>query len=386
MNLHDVSQAAIPLTYQRLGVVLAPDDSPYEAEGVLNPAVVRDRSGHLLLFPRMVAAGNVSRIGICRGGENNPIDITRLGVVFEPDEEYERRTAPGGYGCEDPRVTFIPRLDLFAMAYTAFGPHGPRIAIATSHDAYTWTRHGRIVFADDELNHVPNKDAAFFPEPVLSPSGVPSFALYHRPMLHESINGQAPISFILALPASKREVTCIGYIPVEQVLRGEAQALCSIAESTRVLEVGETWGRLKNGCGTPPLRTPAGWLSIFHGVDAREHRNAPSTLYYRAGLVIHDLERPDRVVYRSSDPFLAPETPAERYGVVDDVVFPTGLDELGGGSYHLYYGAGDARISLARLEIGGARLTTRRKRGSGSASPGSAGKCPGAPEPMGLSS
>ncbi len=126
-------------------------------------------------------------------------------VLLRPEADYERRTVAGGMGCEDPRVTFVPRLDAYVMAYTAFGPHGPRIALAISTDAYAWKRLGLVQFADEPLNHVPNKDAAFFPEPVLSPSGVLSFALYHRPMLRESFNGQAPIGLILSLLPEQRE-------------------------------------------------------------------------------------------------------------------------------------------------------------------------------------
>jgi predicted GH43/DUF377 family glycosyl hydrolase len=335
---------------RRLGIVLAPDGSPLEAEGVLNPAIARDRRGKLLMYPRMVAAGNVSRIGIARssGGRGAPA-FERPAVLLAPEAEYERRSEPGGFGCEDARVTFIPRLDLYVMAYTAFGPHGPRIAIAVSADAYSWMRLGLIEFGEESLNHVPNKDAAFFPEPVLSPSGVLSFALYHRPMLRASVNGQAPIALILSLPPEQREVTCLAYVPAAAVFR-DVKALRFVRESVPVLPVAETWGRLKNGAGTPPVKSSAGWLSFFHGVDVLTRADG-NTLYYRAGIVIHDLERPDRIVYRSEQPLLDPETPEERIGIVNDVVFPTGIDVLRDGCYDLYYGAADARIARARVDV-----------------------------------
>jgi beta-1,2-mannobiose phosphorylase / 1,2-beta-oligomannan phosphorylase len=341
---------AIGVAYQRLGLVLASTGSAVDIEGVLNPAVARDRDGKLLLYPRMVAAGNVSRIGLARAVETQArTTFEAAEVLLRPEADYERRAVPGGMGCEDPRVTFIPRLDAYVMAYTAFGPHGPRIALAISPDAYAWKRLGLVQFADEALNHVPNKDAAFFPEPVLSPAGVLSFALYHRPMLRESFNGQAPISLILSLPPDDREVTCIAYAPVADVLR-DVDELRTVRESVRVLPVGDTWGLLKNGAGTPPVKTSAGWLSFFHGVDALEHAGGAS-LYYRAGIVIHDLERPDRVVYRSPEPLLDPQTPDERVGIVNDVVFPTGIDVRGEGRYDVYYGAADARIACARVDV-----------------------------------
>ena len=52
---------------QRLGMVMEPEPgNPQEVEGVLNPAAVRGPDGELYLFPRLVAQGNYSRIGIAR--------------------------------------------------------------------------------------------------------------------------------------------------------------------------------------------------------------------------------------------------------------------------------------------------------------------------------
>ena len=347
------SDGALEVTYRRLGIVIAPSGSELDAEGMLNPAAVRDRKGNLLLYPRMVAAGNVSRIGLVRVTERKGArSFSPASVLLEPAAEYEQRSVPGGFGCEDPRVTFIPRLDAYVMAYTAFGPHGPRIALAISGDGYAWVRLGLVRFADDSLNHVPNKDAAFFPEPVLSPSGVLSFAMFHRPMLPQSVNGQAPIELIVSLPLDEREVTCIAYVPVSEVFR-DVKALRNLRESTTCLPIGETWGRLKNGAGTPPVRTSLGWLSFFHGVDALPGPSGAS-LYYRAGIAVHDIERPHLLIYRSPEPLFGPETPEERIGIVNDVVFPTGVDVRSPGHYDVYYGAADARIACARVVVGNA--------------------------------
>ena len=46
----------LQVAYHRLGLVLASTGSALDIEGVLNPAVTRDRDGKLLLYPRMVAA------------------------------------------------------------------------------------------------------------------------------------------------------------------------------------------------------------------------------------------------------------------------------------------------------------------------------------------
>lgn len=337
----------------RLGIVMEPDGSPLEIEGVLNPATTRDRHGKLLMYPRVVARGNTSRIGLARAIESNDgkVQFERLGFALEPKADYELRSVPGGYGCEDARVTYIPVLDKYVMSYTAFGPEGPRIALALSDDAYTWTRLGRMKFVGELMPVGDDKDAVFFPEPVMAPSGFKAFAFYHRPMLHIStLDGHAAIPTILEMDPEDRESIRIAYIPFEPVLRDPTNLLVA-TESVKVLLADGTWGRIKNGAGTPPVRTEKGWFSLFHGVDAIEHEGR-TALCYSAGIVLHDLEQPHRVLYRSPEPVLSPDTVEERIGIVNNVVFPTGIDCKQKDVFDIYYGAADAKIARARMAIG----------------------------------
>jgi predicted GH43/DUF377 family glycosyl hydrolase len=95
-------------------------------------------------------------------------------------------------------------------------------------------------------------------------------------------------------------------------------------------------------------------MSVFHGVDVIPDGPHKPFLRYSAGIVIHDLERPDHVLYRSPKPVLAPESRRERHGVVDNVVFPTGIDprtDLGERVYDVYYGMADSSIGAARMTI-----------------------------------
>src|SRR5271154_2916533 len=98
------------LKLRRLGMMMEPQArNAQEAEGVLNPGTVRGPDGELYLFPRLVAKGNYSRIGIARvqfDEKGDPKGVERLGIALEPEAEYELRPNGGG-GCEDPRVTFV---------------------------------------------------------------------------------------------------------------------------------------------------------------------------------------------------------------------------------------------------------------------------------------
>lgn len=70
---------------RRLAMLMEPEPgNPQEIEGVLNPAAARGPDGELYLFPRLVARGNYSRIGIARVRFNEPGDpagVERLGIA-----------------------------------------------------------------------------------------------------------------------------------------------------------------------------------------------------------------------------------------------------------------------------------------------------------------
>jgi predicted GH43/DUF377 family glycosyl hydrolase len=351
--------ASLDATVTRLGTALESSGDAREVEGILNPGAARARDGTLLLYPRVVAEGNISRIALVEAGgtPDQPV-YHRRGYALEPAEPYEFRAASGGYGCEDARVTFVPALDVYLMAYVAFGPNGPRVAVAFSDDGYVWERLGLVDFTSAPVPNGDDKDAAFFPEPVRSPKGVLSIAFYHRPMLHLSaVDGCAAVPIILERPPRERECTRIAYVPLAAVLE-DRRNLLRVAESELALEPGRTWGVVKNGAGTPPVRIAEGWLSVFHGVDVEAEQNGACTMRYGAGIVIHDPDRLDVIRYRSPEPILVPQTSHERHGTVNDVVFPTGIDRVSpdGRTFDIYYGMADSRVGRARIELGACTL------------------------------
>jgi beta-1,2-mannobiose phosphorylase / 1,2-beta-oligomannan phosphorylase len=327
-----------PYELERLGVVMEADPAdPREAWGVLNPACARGRDGELHLFPRIVADGNYSRIGRARVlfDREVPAGVERLGIALEPEEPWERN--PSTAGVEDPRITFIGELDLYLMTYTAYGPAGPRIALASSRDLGAWERLGPAAFASDDalgrdLELFANKDAVLFPERVPRPDGEPAFALLHRPMW--DLYGPPAIWVSFA---------------TEEGLVGGSCPLFS--EHRLVARPERAWEALKIGAGTPPLRTPEGWLLLYHGVSGRlvPGRDLQAEVRYAAGAMVIDADDVTRVIARSREPLLEPETEAEREGLVANVVFPTAIDDRGDGTADVYYGMADSRIGAARL-------------------------------------
>lgn len=339
-------------SFTRLGVVLRPSALFGERNDVLNPACARLRDGSLQLYPRMVAPGNISRIGSFRAHvrRDGTMELEQVGFALEPEAEYEIRSQAGGYGCEDPRVTFIESLDTYVMAYVAFGPRGPDIALAVSRDGLKWRRLGPVRFGGERASFA-DKDAAFFPEPVLSPSGVRSLAFYHRPTLRISLqHGRRAVTALQRLAPREREGIAIAYVPLAQVQKS-LKRLCSVTETHRLTLPVANWGAIKVGAGTPPVRVREGWLSVIHGVDLLEHASGAALLRYCAGIVVHDRTRLDRIVYRSSRPLLVPEVHGEVHGTVGHVVFPTAIDPRGPRSFDIYYGMADYEIGRGRLRL-----------------------------------
>lgn len=348
---------AFPFILTREGVIMAPDPArPDEVEGVLNPATAWTDGGELYLYPRLVGEGNYSRIGrakvVLEGGV--PVGVDRQGIVFEPERTWETGTGHGG--TEDPRITWIPSLGLHVMTYVAFGPQGPRPALAVSDDTVAWRRLGPIQFAyedslDTDLNLFPNKDVVFFPDVVPGPGGVPSYALLHRPMWDLSFTRPEEVVRLPAGTTDPRPSIWISYIPAAEV-EHDVSALAHPAGHRLVATSEQPWEHLKIGAGPAPLRVEEGWLLLYHGVDGAFTDGVFSPqqgLSYAAGGMILSAEDPSRVLLRSAEPLLVPETDDEVQGTVANVVFPTAIENIDGVDF-VFYGMADSRIGVARLE------------------------------------
>jgi len=345
-------QLSTVANFTRLGVTLKPNAETYERQGVLNPASARLRDGTLQLYPRMVMSGNISRIGSFRARESGDgaLELEQYGFALEPEAPYELRNEPGGYGCEDPRVTFVGILDRYLMAYIAFGPGGPEVALAISQDGLSWERLGLLRFEGTDAPFA-DKDAAFFPEPVRSPSGITSLAFYHRPTLAVSVReGQGALTQLERIAPNLREGIAVGYVPLAAV-QADIRNLCTVTESHPLTLPEASWGRIKVGAGTPPVRVREGWLAVIHGVDELEHPSGAALLCYSAGVIIHDAERLDRVIFRSQEPLIVPETAGEVDGTVGHVVFPTAIDARGERVFDIFYGMADYEVGRGCLAL-----------------------------------
>ncbi|MDB5325673.1 MAG: glycosidase [Phycisphaerales bacterium] len=112
----------------------------------------------------------------------------------------------------------------------------------------------------------------------------------------------------------------------------------------------------KIGPAAPPIRTAKGWLTTIHCVDRDNTRGKRGwedgwQKRYTAGLMLLDLNEPWKVIGRSREPLIVPETDAERLGFRDDVIFPGGMILEDDGEVKIYYGAADTVEAMATAHV-----------------------------------
>jgi predicted GH43/DUF377 family glycosyl hydrolase len=286
--------------------ILTADDWPVPVNSVFNPGActVDDET---VLVCRVEDTRGISHLWVARSADGKTgwrVDPSSL-LSPRPDVEAEE------WGLEDARVVRIDELDTWAITYTAYGPPGPAVCMATT-DFVNADVRGLVMPPED-------KNASLFPRRIKG-----DWILIHRPLtIHSSAQAEIWLSRSTDLDAWRRP---------ERVL---------------TVRPGAWWDSVRLGAGPPPLETPDGWLLIYHGV-----RNTTNGAIYRVGLALLDLQEPERVLHRSPDWVFGPHAPYERIGDVQNVVFPCGAvhdavtDEL-----RLYYGAADTAVGLATANL-----------------------------------
>ncbi len=282
----------------------------WENRYVLNPGALRIED-RVYLFYRAVGEDGISRIGLAITDGYQV--LRRLpDPIFTPQMNEERQ------GCEDPRVVLIQ--DKIWMLYTAYDGNIAQVAAATIRkddflkENFDWKREGLA------FRNIWDKDAILFPEKIQG-----QYILYHR--IEPSIwyTGLPELQF----PCWERQTIILGPRP------------------------GQQWDSLKIGAGAQPLKTAFGWLLFYHGVD--------QNYVYRLGVLLADLQNPQKILYRSPNAVLEPVAAYEignDGSWVPNVVFTCGAvgavdkeileedDEV-----LVYYGAADSSIGVAYAKI-----------------------------------
>lgn len=318
----------------------------WENLAVCNPGVWYDNGTFYMLYR---AAGDdpehVIRFGLATSRDGIRFERVSDTPVFGPSAD-----GPDSGCVEDPRIVKFDDDYYVTYAFRPFPPgqywkfahdevlcppqgaHAPHFlqrnmgnsALALTRDFRNFRRLGRVT-----ESHLDDRDVILFPERIGG-----KYVMMHRP---KQYTGEA---YGVKYPSIWLKFS-------DDLLHWESQP------SHLLLTGIEGSWQEKIGGSTPPLRTEAGWLVLYHGV---EHGGLG---YYRVGALLLDAADPLRILGRTHEPILEPELEFETQGFYNGCVFPTGNVILDGKLY-VYYGAADRCIGLATCDVD--RLIAHLKR------------------------
>ena len=223
---------------------------------------------------------------------------------FDPHPAIYPATPYETYGCEDARITFIN--GQYYVTYTAVSERGVSVAMAYTKD-FTQFERMCVIFPPFQ------KDVCVFPETVRG-----LYVARHRPWRSEFNDACLWTAYSPDLYSWGRHELTLAPTP-------------------------GTWEADRVGAGAPPLKTPEGWLDVYHAADANGR--------YCLGSMLTDLEHPEQLISRSLRPILAPEATYEMTGVYGNCVFSNGLVAEHDGRVIVYYGAADSICAAAVTSV-----------------------------------
>lgn len=284
--------------------ILTARDWPYPVNTVFNAGATLLHDGRTVLMVRCeehTGFSHLTRAVSVDGYSGWEIDAS---PTFTPHPDHPDEQ----WGVEDPRLTWIPEMDAWMMAYTAFGPGGPRVALARTKDFVEFERLGPATLPHD-------KDACLLPRRING-----DWMMIRRPARFEG-----------------------AYIWISH-----SEDLITWSEPKIVLRArsGGWWDAPKVGLSAPLIETEEGWLMLYHAA-----RTTAGGALYRQGLALLDLEQPWKALLRGDEWVFGPDELYERVGDVPNVVFSCGWTQVGD-EVRMYYGGADSVMAVATASLG----------------------------------
>ncbi len=299
--------------------ILMPNaDHPWEAKAAFNPSVaVHDGKIHIVYRAvsesRDIAGANheVSTVG--HAVSDDGVHFGEREELIVPDHEWDR------HGCEDPRVTeFEGHFFIFytALSNFPFSAEGIKVGVAVTKDWKTFEKHPVTPFNA--------KAMALFPE---------------------RVNGK--IAAILAVDTDRLPVKiCVALFDrIEEMWSVDYWNAWYANVDQHVLRLDHS-DRDHLEVGAAPVKTKYGWLFLYSYIF--NYFTPPVTFGVQAALL--DLNDPFKVLGKVTRPFMVPEAAYEKYGNVQNIVFPSGT-LVRGKDLFIYYGGADTVSCVASLPM-----------------------------------
>lgn len=296
------------------------NDKQWEARATFNPSPVKKGAVTHVLYralgrpDALMTPAGISTIGKALSLDGSTFQNHRQFIV--PTEPWEK------YGCEDPRVTYFE--GKYYTFYTALGgmPFGPgniKAAVAVSSDLET-------VEEKHLVTPFNAKACALFPERI---NGKITLILTAH-------TDEPPARIAIAQCDKMEELWDLGFWERWHAELGE-HIVNPLRFPQDHVEVGSA-----------PLKTKHGWLLFYSYI---QNYFGEGERVFGIEALLLDLKDPQRIVGKSKGPIMVPEEIYEKYGVVPNIVFPTGALLEKNGRIELYYGAADTVCAKASLNL-----------------------------------
>ncbi len=328
----DVNPVITPNPAARFRSPMTDSVVAWEEYATFNPAaVVKDGKVYVLYRAEDASGarqigGHTSRLGLAESSDG--LHFTRRATpVLYPDTDAQRQYEwPGGV--EDPRIVETDD-GTYVLTYTQWNRDVPRLAVATSGDLVSWTKHGPA-FA-----HAAGGKYLRFE----SKSGAILCRVVGDRVIATRVNGKYWMYFGVPDVAVAMSDNLVDWTPLE-----DADGRLVKALSPRP-GYFDSW--LVEG-GPPALITARGIVVIYNAGNSGAYGD--STLparVYTGGQALFDPHNPLKLLARSDAPFIKPTRDYEKTGQYPEgTTFVEGLVPFKG-RWFLYYGTADSRVGVA---------------------------------------
>jgi predicted GH43/DUF377 family glycosyl hydrolase len=313
----------------------------WEAYATFNPAAVVRGGRVYLLYRAEDASGeekighHTSRLGLAESADGFRFTRRRTPVLFPDTDAQASREWPGGV--EDPRI--VEREDgSYVLTYTQWNRSIPRLAIATSRDLVTWTKHGPA-FAEAGGGKYIDLE---------SKSGAIVARVEGDRLIAAKVNGRYWMYFNVPdiLVATSEDL--VHWTPLEDA-NGRPLKVLSPRPG-----YFDSW---LVEAGPPAIVTEHGIVVLYNAGNSETYGDArlPARIY-TGGQALFDARNPLKLLARLDEPFIRPTEAYERTGqYAEGTTFVEGLVPFRG-RWLLYYGTADSRVGVAVWDPGsGAR-------------------------------
>lgn len=302
--------------------VLSAKDIPFPSELVFNAGVAKWRGEYVMIFRNDFDYVGEGVFRGCNLGIAFSHDGIHWNVREKPFFTLDMINDPEVTRIYDPRLTVIE--DKLFICFAMDTRHGIRGGIGSVPPDFS----GIEIIS---LSTPDNRNMVLFPEKI---NGM--YVRLERPFTIYSRGGKDRFDIWISKSS-------------DLVYWGESQLLLAVEDVP--------FANDKLGPAAPPIKTDAGWLTIFHAVDIDASRGKHGwedtwKKRYTAGIMLLDLKNPSKILGLSKTPLLAPETAYEALeGFRASVIFPGGFLKEDDGTTKIYYGAADTVECLATAKI-----------------------------------